>query len=62
MVLSYYLFKLPYRILWRLNNRLKTMPAVVYCAAPLDYIILKPVLKHLPRENNPRSNYHAGER
>ncbi len=40
---------IPYRLLWRIFRRLgRTCGTVVYCAEPMDYIVLKPVLKHLP--------------
>jgi CDP-glycerol glycerophosphotransferase (TagB/SpsB family) len=49
MVLAYYLRKCPYSCGWhsaRLLNR--TVPVVAYCSCPLDYVVLLPVLKHLP--------------
>jgi hypothetical protein len=43
------LLKIPYGLLWRICRRLgRTPKTVVYCAEPMDYGILKPVLKHLP--------------
>jgi CDP-glycerol glycerophosphotransferase (TagB/SpsB family) len=43
------LLKIPYRLLWRIFRRLGPLPlTVVYCAEPMDYVILKPVLKHMP--------------
>jgi len=49
MVLSYYLYKYPYKLCWNLLNLLhKNPPAMAYCAEPLDYVVLKPVLDHLP--------------
>lgn len=48
MVLSYYLIKYPYKGLWLLaRKRKKQTGVVVYCAHPMDYVILKPILKHL---------------
>jgi CDP-glycerol glycerophosphotransferase (TagB/SpsB family) len=49
MVLSYYLFKYPYRLVWHLMRSLRRNPdTVVYCGDPLDYVVLAPVLKWLP--------------
>ena len=49
MVVSYYLRKYPYRLVWHtLAWMEKNPPAVVYCSEPLDYTILAPILKHLP--------------
>lgn len=48
MVLSYYLFKFPYTIIWNFYkyfNKLK--PVVFYCGDPLDYYIFEPVHKYL---------------
>lgn len=50
MPLSSYLYTLPYRIFWhwsRYRNRL--IPCVIYCAEPLDYTILEPVVRHLKK-------------
>lgn len=49
MVLSYYLIKWPYTLVWvakKLMNR--TDGIVFYCANALDYQIFLPVQKHLP--------------
>jgi CDP-glycerol glycerophosphotransferase (TagB/SpsB family) len=49
MVLSYYLRKCPYSFVWhvlRLFGRNPTL--VVYCSAPLDYVVLSPIAKYLP--------------
>ena len=49
MVVSYYFTKYPYKALWRAFRKWGRQPDVVaYCAHPIDYVILKPVLKHLP--------------
>ncbi len=49
MVFSYYIFKYPYKLVWHLLKVFDKNPALVtYCADPLDYEILAPVLKHLP--------------
>jgi hypothetical protein len=46
---SYYLIKGTYCPAWRAADRLgRTLPAAAYCAVPLDVVVLKPVLKHLP--------------
>ncbi len=48
MVPAYYLLKWPYTGLWKLAHALNPpRPVVVYAAAPLDIVVLKPVLKHL---------------
>ncbi|UCE06304.1 MAG: CDP-glycerol glycerophosphotransferase family protein, partial [bacterium] len=50
MVLSYYLYKYPYKLVWHIFKFLNKNPtAVAYCADPLDYVVLEPVLKYLPR-------------
>ena len=49
MVFSYYLYKYPYKLIWYFFKQLKKNPeVVVYCADPLDYVVLEPVLIHLP--------------
>lgn len=49
MVFSYYLYKYPYWVLWKLVRLFKKNPELaVYCADPLDYVVLKPVIDHLP--------------
>ncbi len=49
MVFSYYVRRFPYSLVWHLLHFLKRTPSVVvYCSAPLDYVILEPVAKHLP--------------
>lgn len=49
MVFSYYLYKYPYWLIWKLVRLFKKNPElVVYCADPLDYVVLKPVIDHLP--------------
>ena len=45
----YFLLKYPYRLVWRICRLLRWTPkTAVYCAEPMDYVILKPVLRHLP--------------
>jgi CDP-glycerol glycerophosphotransferase (TagB/SpsB family) len=47
MVLSYYLYKYPYKITWYILNFFnKTKEIAVYVADPLDYIILKNITQH----------------
>lgn len=49
MVLSYYFLKYPYKLLWRLKRLFgKPCKVAVYIADPMDYIVLQPVLFHLP--------------
>jgi hypothetical protein len=49
MVLSYYIYKYPYKIIWWFLKKLnKLEPVVFYCAEPVDYLIFKEVQKHLP--------------
>jgi len=49
MVLTYYLYKYPYKLIWNIFKLLKkNHEVVVYCADPLDYVVLEPVLIHLP--------------
>lgn len=49
MVLSYYLLKPLYQWLWdRQQSRGKLIDWAVYCADPLDYEIMAPVLEQLP--------------
>lgn len=48
MVLSYYVIKYPYTLLWRIKRLLGTTEGVVlYCANTLDYQVFAPVQKHL---------------
>lgn len=48
MVPAYYLFKLPYTLVWHIKHRLgKTEDVVLYCANILDYQIFAPVQKYL---------------
>lgn len=43
-----FFYRLPYRFFWRISKfRKKLIPCVVYCADPLDYTILEPVVRHL---------------
>ncbi len=49
MVFSHCLYKYPYKLAWHVFKLLKkNQGVVVYCADPIDYIVLEPVLKHLP--------------
>jgi len=48
MIISSYFFKIPYRVLWHIaRHRNKLIDCAVYCAEPLDYAILEPVIKYL---------------
>ena len=48
MVFSYYLWKIPYSIIWEIKNLFeKTEDVVFYCADELDWIVFKNVYKHL---------------
>jgi len=50
MVFSYYIFKYPYKFIWHLLKFFNKNPdIIIYCADPLDYEVLAPVLKHLPK-------------
>ena len=47
MVFSYYIKKYPYKAMWRLSRLFGNPPKIsAYIAMPMDYIVLKPVLKH----------------
>ena len=49
MVFSYYIKKYPYKAMWRLSRLFGNPPKIsAYIAMPMDYIVLKPVLKHFP--------------
>ena len=49
MVLSYYVIKYPYQIIWFLFKLLKLNPNVVaYCAEPIDYFIWENIKTYLP--------------
>jgi CDP-glycerol glycerophosphotransferase (TagB/SpsB family) len=49
MVLSYYIYKYPYKIVWHLINVFnKKSQIAFYCADPLDYEMFLPILKYLP--------------
>lgn len=49
MVPGYYLLKWPYTGLWKWAQLLNSpRPVVVYATTPLDIVVLKPVLRHLP--------------
>lgn len=49
MVFAYYLYKYPYKLAWYAYKLFNKNPDfVVYLADPLDYVVLKPILKHLP--------------
>ena len=48
MVFSYYLWKIPYSIIWEIKNFIKKNEDVVfYCADELDWIVFRNVYKHL---------------
>ncbi len=48
MVLSYYLIKYPYKMVWRWKHwRGTTEGIVLYCGDPLDYELFKPVQKYI---------------
>ncbi len=48
MVLSYYIIRYPYGLVWRIKHLLgRTEGVVLYCANTLDYQIFAPVQKHL---------------
>lgn len=47
MVLSYYLYKCPYKILWYINSFFKEGEVFFYCADPLDYEMFEPINKYL---------------
>lgn len=50
MIFAYYLYKYPYKLAWHVYKLFKKNPGiVVFCADPVDYIVLEPVLKHLPQ-------------
>jgi len=52
MVLSYYLYRFPYSIIWYLKNLLNRLePFVFYCGDPLDYYVFAPVAKYLGNIN-----------
>ena len=49
MVISYYIFKYPYKVFWHLLRLLGRNPeVVVYYADPMDYYVLRPVLRYMP--------------
>lgn len=48
MVFSYYLWKIPYSIVWEIKNFIKKNEDVVfYCADELDWIVFRNVYKHI---------------
>ena len=48
MPLSSILYSMPYRLFWKIHKaRKKLIPLVAYCAEPLDYHVLEPVVRHL---------------
>ena len=48
MVFSYYLWKIPYSIIWEIKNLIKKNEDIVfYCADELDWIVFRNVYKHL---------------
>jgi len=49
MVLSYYLYSYPYKLLWIVADKIrKTKEVAFYCADPLDYEMFLPISKFLP--------------
>ena len=49
MVLSYYLYRRPYQLLWHLMHWFRKEPQLVlYCADPVDWEILSRLAKYLP--------------
>lgn len=51
MVLSYYLLKIPYTIIWEVRNIFGlNKDVMLYCANALDYQIFSPVQKHIPHK------------
>ena len=51
MVLSYYLLKIPYTIVWEVRNILGlNKDVMLYCANALDYQIFSPVQKHIEHD------------
>ena len=51
MVLSYYLLKIPYTIVWEVRNILGlNKDVMLYCANALDYQIFSPVQKHIEND------------
>ncbi|OQX94800.1 hypothetical protein B6I21_08735 [candidate division KSB1 bacterium 4572_119] len=49
MVFSYYIFKYPYQLIWNFLNIInRNSGVVVYCADPMDYIVMRPALIFLP--------------
>lgn len=52
MILTSYLFKLPYTIIWHLLNYfIKDGQVVFYCGDPIDYYVFEPVNKELENIN-----------
>lgn len=50
MVLSYYIYKYPFKLFWHINNLLKLNREIVfYCADPLDYEMFIPIKKYLSK-------------
>jgi CDP-glycerol glycerophosphotransferase (TagB/SpsB family) len=48
MVLSYYIYKYPYKLIWHLRDLIKgNNEFVFYCADPLDYEMFLPIKKYL---------------
>jgi len=48
MVLSYYLYKYPYKIAWFAKRLFGLEQLAFYCADPLDYEMFLPIAKYLP--------------
>jgi len=47
MVLSYYFYKYPYKLLWHINRFFNEGEVIFYCADPLDYDMFAPINKYL---------------
>jgi CDP-glycerol glycerophosphotransferase (TagB/SpsB family) len=48
MVFSYYLFKIPYSIVWHVSKIFRRLkPVVFYCGDPIDYYVFEPVNLYL---------------
>lgn len=49
MVLTYHLYKYPYRAAWHTLSLLgRTPPVICYCAEAVDHVVFEAVQKHLP--------------
>jgi len=48
MVLSYFIYKYPYKLLWYFLRLFREGKVIFYCADPLDYEMFIPIVKYLP--------------